>query len=111
MSHIQNSLNGGAKSADFSTVAYDHSEIESRWQAYWEHHKTFKSVRRPGKDKKYVLDMFPYPSGSGLHVGHPEGYTASDIMARYWRMKDFDVLHPMGETALFAVQHNLLREL
>jgi len=75
---------------------YDHAEVEPRWQKYWEDNQTFVSKRRPGKDKRYVLDMFPYPSGSGLHVGHPEGYTATDIMARYWRMKDIDVLHPMG---------------
>lgn len=75
---------------------YDHKDIEAKWQRYWEEKNTFAAVRRPGKEKKFVLDMFPYPSGSGLHVGHPEGYTASDIMARYWRMCDFDVLHPMG---------------
>jgi leucyl-tRNA synthetase len=79
-----------------SERAYDHKGVEAKWQAYWEDNHTFKAVRRPGKEKKFVLDMFPYPSGSGLHVGHPEGYTASDIMARYWRMRDFDVLHPMG---------------
>lgn len=75
---------------------YDHAEVEPRWQKHWEDNQTFVTKRRPGKDKRYVLDMFPYPSGAGLHVGHPEGYTATDIMARYWRMKDIDVLHPMG---------------
>ncbi|MEQ9323753.1 MAG: class I tRNA ligase family protein, partial [Polyangiaceae bacterium] len=75
---------------------YDHAEVEPRWQKYWEDNQTFVTKRRPGKDKRYVLDMFPYPSGAGLHVGHPEGYTATDIMARYWRMNDIDVLHPMG---------------
>ncbi len=75
---------------------YDHASIEPRWQAYWEDKQTFKAQRREGREKRYVLDMFPYPSGAGLHVGHPEGYTATDIMARYWRMQGFDVLHPMG---------------
>jgi leucyl-tRNA synthetase len=83
-------------SDDSTEGRYDHAEVEARWQRYWEDNDTFKSVRRDGKPKKYVLDMFPYPSGSGLHVGHPEGYTATDIMARFWRMNDFDVLHPMG---------------
>ncbi len=77
-------------------MAYDHSQVEARWQKYWEDHQTFRSERRPGRPKYYVLDMFPYPSGSGLHVGHPEGYTATDIVARYKRMRGFDVLHPMG---------------
>jgi leucyl-tRNA synthetase len=77
-------------------MAYDHKSIEAQWQAFWKEHKTFRSVRRPGRSKYYVLDMFPYPSGSGLHVGHPEGYTATDILARYKRMLGFDVLHPMG---------------
>ena len=75
---------------------YEPAPIESKWQSYWATNNTFATTRRPGKEKKYVLDMFPYPSGAGLHVGHPEGYTATDILCRYYRMRDFDVLHPMG---------------
>lgn len=77
-------------------MAYNHEVIERKWQYYWKDHKTFKTTEIADKEKYYVLDMFPYPSGQGLHVGHPEGYTATDIMARMKRMQGKNVLHPMG---------------
>ncbi|MBI4879070.1 MAG: leucine--tRNA ligase [Planctomycetes bacterium] len=82
--------------ADSSRRAYDHAAIEAKWQRYWLEHRTFRAEDGKPGPKAYVLDMFPYPSGAGLHVGHPEGYTASDIVARYLRMRGRNVLHPMG---------------
>lgn len=77
-------------------MAYDHKRIEQKWQRYWDEHKTFKTTEDSDKKNYYALDMFPYPSGQGLHVGHPEGYTATDILARMKRMQGYNVLHPMG---------------
>ncbi len=77
-------------------MSFNHKEIEKKWQRHWEENKTFKTENTPGKEKFYALDMFPYPSGAGLHVGHPEGYTATDILSRQKRMQGYDVLHPMG---------------
>ncbi len=77
-------------------MSFSHQEIETKWQKYWEENKTFKTEDDNTKEKFYALDMFPYPSGAGLHVGHPEGYTATDILSRMKRMQGYNVLHPMG---------------
>ena len=88
--HIKTKVTGGEK------MEYDFSAIEKKWQNYWLSNKTFKTPDFSEKKKLYVLDMFPYPSGAGLHVGHPEGYTATDIYCRFKRMTGYNVLHPMG---------------
>ena len=80
-------------------MEYNFKEIESKWQRRWQEDKTYKVETDPSRPKFYVLDMFPYPSGAGLHVGHPLGYIASDIYSRYKRQKGFNVLHPMGYDA------------
>jgi len=92
---------------------YQHSKIEKKWQKQWEKKKSYKTPNKSPKKKHYVLDMFPYPSGTGLHVGHPKGYIGSDVYARMKRMQGFNVLHPMGYDAFglpaeqYAVQHNI----
>ena len=77
-------------------MTFNHLEIEPKWQKYWKEHHTFKTTEDPSKKNFYALDMFPYPSGQGLHVGHPEGYTATDAISRMKRAQGYNVLHPMG---------------
>jgi len=94
-------------------MKYQFLDIEKKWQEHWDKHQTFKTPDTSDKPKIYVLDMYPYPSGAGLHVGHPEGYTATDIICRYKRMKGYNVLHPMGWDAFglpaerYAMQTNI----
>jgi len=94
-------------------MKYKFLEIEQKWQRFWDRNKTFRTVADAQREKIYVLDMFPYPSGAGLHVGHPEGYTATDIFSRYKRMRGFNILHPMGWDAFglpaerYAMQTNI----
>ena len=90
INHSKNNFKGGI------FVSFNHQQIEKKWQAFWDVNKTFKTENEMDKPKFYALDMFPYPSGAGLHVGHPEGYTATDILSRFKRMQGYNVLHPMG---------------
>ena len=96
-------------------MAYNHREIEKKWQKYWSEHKSFKAENHSDKPKFYVLDMFPYPSGAGLHVGHPLGFVGTDIYARFKRMKGFSVLHTMGFDAFglpaeqFAIENEIAK--
>ncbi|KAJ1496467.1 hypothetical protein T484DRAFT_1759802 [Baffinella frigidus] len=89
-----------AQQASVEALSYPFLEVQTKWQAYWEENQTFRTPDLDkvdtSKPKFYALDMFPYPSGAGLHVGHPEGYTATDIMVRYKRMNGYNVMHPMG---------------
>lgn len=90
INHSKNIFKGGI------IVSFNHQQIEKKWQTFWDVNKTFKTENEMDKPKFYALDMFPYPSGAGLHVGHPEGYTATDILSRFKRMQGYNVLHPMG---------------
>ena len=97
-------------------MSYKFREIEAKWQKYWADNETFMASNNSDKKKYYVLDMFPYPSGAGLHVGHPLGYIASDIYARYKRHKGHNVLHPMGYDSFglpaeqYAIQTGVLED-